>query len=85
MSLGSISSDYLGPLNWRRMSLRKEMHIEKGVPATFKVEEVAKILNCSRSQVYTLLKNNQLQSVRIRGSRRVTENQLVRFIKDLEE
>lgn len=60
------------------------MQIEKGVPITFKVHEVAKILNCSRSQVYVLIKNREIESVLIRGSRRITENQLVRFIKALE-
>jgi excisionase family DNA binding protein len=60
------------------------MHIEKGVPMTFKVEEVAKILNCSRSQVYVLLKNKELKSAQIRGSRRVTESQLVEYIKSIE-
>jgi len=60
------------------------MNIEKGVPITFKVEEVAKILNCSRSQVYVLIKSNELQSSRIRGSRRVTENQLVKYIRSIE-
>ncbi len=60
------------------------MNIEKGVPVTFKIEEVAKILNCSRSQVYLLIKTNELESARIRGSRRVTENQLVRYIRRIE-
>jgi excisionase family DNA binding protein len=60
------------------------MHIEKGVPVTFKIHEVAKILNCSRSQVYVLIKTGELESVLIRGSRRVTEDQLVRYIKKLE-
>jgi excisionase family DNA binding protein len=60
------------------------MRIEKGVPVTFKIHEVAKIVNCSRSQVYVLIKTGELESVLIRGSRRVTENQLVRYIKKLE-
>ena len=60
------------------------MHIEKGVPVTFKIEEAAKILNCSRSQVYVLLKTDELESSKIRGSRRITENQLVRYIKRIE-
>ena len=60
------------------------MRIEKGIPVTFKIHEVANILNCSRSQVYVLIKTGELESVLIRGSRRVTENQLVRYIKKLE-
>ena len=73
-----------GTLRYTDNSLRKHMNIEKGVPATFKIEEVAKILNCSRSQVYVLLKTEELESAKIRGSRRVTENQLVRYIKSIE-
>ena len=61
------------------------MNIEKGVPITFKVEEVAKILNCSRSQVYVLMKTGELASAQIRGSRRVTENQLVQYIRKIEK
>ena len=60
------------------------MYLEKDVPIAFKIHEVAKILNCSRSQVYLLIKSKDLDSVQIRGSRRVTENQLVRFIKKIE-
>ena len=60
------------------------MNIEKGVPITFKIEEVAKILNCSRSQVYVLMKTGELASAQIRGSRRVTENQLVQYIRKIE-
>ena len=61
------------------------MNIEKGVPITFKIEEVAKILNCSRSQVYVLMKTGELASAQIRGSRRVTENQLVQYIRKIEK
>jgi excisionase family DNA binding protein len=60
------------------------MKIELGVPATFSVEDAAKILGCSRSQVYVLMKTNELESARIRGSRRITEGQLVRYIKRIE-
>jgi excisionase family DNA binding protein len=82
--LACIPQDFLGPLK-RGACLRKpNMHIEKGVPVTFKVHEVAKILNCSRSQVYVLIKSGELEGARIRGSRRVTENQLVRYIRRIE-
>lgn len=60
------------------------MRVEKDVPIAFTVHQVAKILNCSRSQVYVLLKTRELDSVQIRGSRRITENQLIRFIKKIE-
>lgn len=60
------------------------MKIERGVPATFSVEDAAEILGCSRSQVYVLIKTKELESARIRGSRRITEGQLVRYLKSLE-
>lgn len=60
------------------------MNIEKGVPKAFRVEEAAKILGCSRSQIYVLLRTHELESAKIRGSRRITENQLVRYIKKIE-
>lgn len=60
------------------------MHIERGVPMTFRVEEVAEILNCSRSQVYVLLKTKELKSSQIRGSRRVTQSQLVEYLLKIE-
>lgn len=60
------------------------MHIEKGVPITFSVKEAGEILGCSRSQVYVLIKTGELESAKIRGSRRITESQLVRYIKRIE-
>jgi excisionase family DNA binding protein len=60
------------------------MQIEKGVPKTFSVIDTARILGCSRSQVYVLLRTRQLESAKIRNSRRITEGQIVRFIKKLE-
>lgn len=59
-------------------------NIELGVPATFTIKQVAKILNVSRSQVYVLLKFRELDSVKIRGSRRVTESQLLTYIRRIE-
>jgi excisionase family DNA binding protein len=58
--------------------------IEHGVMKLFTIKDVAKILNVSRSQVYVLLKTEELRSVTIRGSRRVTENQLIDYINMLE-
>jgi excisionase family DNA binding protein len=60
------------------------MQLEKGVPKTFSVSDAANIIGCSRSQVYVLLKTKELESAKIRNSRRITENQLVRFLKKLE-
>lgn len=59
-------------------------NIELGVPVTFTPKQVAQILNVSRSQIYVLLKLGDLDSVRIRGSRRITESQLVNFLHRLE-
>lgn len=60
------------------------MNIEKGVPMTFSVKETAEIIGCSRSQVYVLMNTKQLENTKILGSRRITESQLVRFLKRLE-
>ena len=59
--------------------------IEHGVVKMFSIKDVALILNVSRSQVYVLLKTEELRSVTIRGSRRVTENQLIEYINTLEQ
>lgn len=58
--------------------------IEIGVMKMFSIKDVALILNVSRSQVYVLLKTGELKSVTIRGSRRVSENQLIEYINTLE-
>jgi excisionase family DNA binding protein len=60
------------------------MQLEKGVPKTFSVSDAADIIGCSRSQVYVLLRTQELESAKIRNSRRITESQLVRFLKKLE-
>jgi excisionase family DNA binding protein len=59
--------------------------IEHGVMKLFSIKDVSQILNVSRSQVYVLLKTEELRSVTIRGSRRVTENQLIQYINTLEQ
>lgn len=60
------------------------MKIERGVPVMFSPKQVGEILNVSRSQVYVLLKTGDLESVSVRGCRRVSEDQLVRYIRALE-
>lgn len=60
------------------------MHIEKGVPMTFSVADAAAIIGVSRSQVYVLLNTNELESAKIRNSRRITEGQLARYLVKLE-
>ncbi len=61
------------------------MKLERGVPVTFSTADAAQILGCSRSQIYVLIKTGELDSARIRGSRRITEGQLVRYIKKIED
>jgi excisionase family DNA binding protein len=45
------------------------------------VPQVAKILNISRSTVYTLFDSGELQSVHVGASRRVSENQLADYLR----
>jgi len=59
--------------------------LEKGVPIMFNPRDVAKILSISRSQVYVLIRSGELSSLSIRGSRRVSQNQMLDYIKRLEE
>ena len=66
------------------MERQMTMKIERGVPVMFTPKQVGQILNVSRSQVYVLLKSEELESVSIRGCRRVSENQLVRYIRSIE-
>jgi excisionase family DNA binding protein len=60
------------------------MDIEIGVPLAFTVKQVGEILSCSRSQVYVLIGSGELASVKIGGARRVTQNQLLRYIRRIE-
>lgn len=49
----------------------------------YTIPEVAALLSVSRSQVYQLLKDNQLKSVKMGGSRRVADLQLNAYINAL--
>lgn len=60
------------------------MKLEAGVPVLFTPKQVSQILNISRSQVYVLFNEGELGSVNLRGSRRVTETQLLEYIWKLE-
>jgi excisionase family DNA binding protein len=60
------------------------MHLQKNTPVMFSPVDAAKILNVSRSQVYVLLKDGALKSVKIGRSRRISENQLRSFIEQVE-
>lgn len=61
------------------------MQLQKNTPVMFTPVDAAKILNVSRSQVYVLLKDGALRSVKIGRSRRISENQLKAFIQYVEE
>ena len=50
----------------------------------FNPRDAAKILSISRSQVYVLLKAGELESVQIGRSRRISQDQLIRYINKLE-
>jgi excisionase family DNA binding protein len=53
------------------------------IPMLFNVNQVSKIMNVSKSQVYNLINNGKLESVAIGRSRRVTTSQMNRFIENL--
>jgi excisionase family DNA binding protein len=59
--------------------------VEKGVPFLFSPRDAGKILSCSRSTIYTLLNSGELGSVKIGRSRKISETQLVEFIRKLED
>lgn len=58
--------------------------LERNVPIMFNPRDTAKILSISRSQVYVLLRTGQLESVRIGRSRRISQDQMIRYINKLE-
>lgn len=60
------------------------MKLERRVPVMFSVRDCCKILDCSRSQFYKLLKEERIDSVQIGRSRKVSEGQLVAYIRRLE-
>lgn len=50
-----------------------------------KPEEVAELLQVSRSKVYELIRLGLLRSLKIGGSRRITQEALIEFISGLQE
>ena len=58
--------------------------LERNVPFMFNPRDAAKILSISRSQVYVLLKSGELESVQIGRSRRISQDQMIRFINNLD-
>lgn len=53
------------------------------VPMLYTPQEVAEIVSISRSQVYNLMNSNQLESVHIGRSRRITMDQIHEFVGQL--
>jgi excisionase family DNA binding protein len=53
------------------------------VPMLYTPQEVAEIMSISRSQVYKLMNSNQLESVHIGRSRRITMDQIHEFVGKL--
>jgi excisionase family DNA binding protein len=60
------------------------VQIQKNTPVMFTPVDAARILNVSRSQLYVLLKDGALRSVKIGRSRRISENQIRNFIEQVE-
>lgn len=62
---------------------------EGGIPLTldrvYKIPEVAAWMRCSRASVYKLMKDGQLKSIKIGGSRVITESQMIEFIDTLKQ
>ena len=55
------------------------------VPFLFDIPSTAKILSISRSAVYNLIRDGELQTVRVGRARRISRNQIDAFIKRLEQ
>lgn len=53
------------------------------IPVLYTPQEVAEIMSISRSQVYNLMNSNQLESVHIGRSRRITMDQIHEFVGQL--
>ena len=51
----------------------------------YTVGQVAKMLRISRDKVYYLLRTGQLRSIKIGKLRRITDQQLARFIASLDD
>jgi excisionase family DNA binding protein len=51
----------------------------------YTVEQIAEMLHIGRDKVYVLLRTGQLRSIKIGGSRRITDQHLAEFVSSLEE
>jgi excisionase family DNA binding protein len=53
------------------------------IPQFYKPLEVAAKLKLSRAAIYRLLKSGQIKSIKLGGSRLISENQLAEFLRGL--
>jgi len=56
---------------------------QQELPLLLTVQQVGKVLNVSRSKVYTLFDAGELDSVLVGSSRRVSENQLADYLRGI--
>ena len=55
-------------------------YLEVDVPVMFTPDQVANIISVSKSQVFALIRNGELESLTIGRSRRISQNQLISYI-----
>jgi len=55
-------------------------YLELNVPVMFTPIQVAKIISVSKSQVFALIRSGELESLTIGRSRRVSQDQLIKYI-----
>jgi excisionase family DNA binding protein len=55
-------------------------YLELNVPVMFTPVQVSKIISVSKSQVFALMKTGELESLTIGRSRRVSQDQLIKYI-----
>jgi excisionase family DNA binding protein len=60
-------------------------YLEVDVPVMFTPDQVAKIISVSKSQVFALIRNGELESLSIGRSRRISQTQLINYITDKEK
>ncbi len=68
----------------KKVDLRDTKHLRGSFKLLFSIEDLEPILSLSRSQIYRVLDKGFLESIWLGRSRRVTLDQLNRFIDYLE-
>ena len=74
--LGTIDT---GRHVYTERNMSEEYH--QDIPLLLTVQQVGKVLNVSRSKVYTLFDTGELSSVLVGSSRRISENQLADYLR----